>query len=81
MKARNKAPEEWVRKSSEVCGYKNIDDLQSIDGSINQNIAEFDRGRIVQMMEYAGVTEAIVSLYDPENEIDDLDAKDPPYGT
>ena len=81
MKARNKAPEEWVRKSSEVCGYKNIDDLQSIDGSINQNIAEFDRGRIVQIMESAGVTEAIVSLYDPENEIDDLDAKDPPYGT
>ena len=76
MKARNKAPEEWVRKSSEVCGYKNIDDLQSIDGSINQNIAEFDRGRIVQIMESAVEPEAIKSLDDPENEIYDTDSED-----
>ena len=49
VKAWNKVLEELVRKSWEVSGYKNIDDLQNIEGSINQSIAEFDRARIVQM--------------------------------
>ena len=83
VKARNKSPEELVRKSWswEVCGYKNIDDLQNVEGSINQSIAEFDRARIVQIMEYDGGPEAITSLYDTENDIDDTYTEYPPEGT
>ena len=66
MKARNKLPEELVRKSWGVFGYKNIDDLQNVEGSINQSIAEFDGSRIVQIMESDGVPESITSLDDPE---------------
>ena len=47
MKSCNKVPEELLRKSWEVCGYKNIDDLQNVEGSINQSIEEFDGSRIV----------------------------------
>ena len=61
--------------------YTNIDDLQNVEGSINQSIAEFDRARIVQIMESSGVPEAITSLYDPENEIDYPDTENPPEGT
>ena len=32
-------------------------------------------------MRYSGVPEAITSLDDPENEIDDPDTEDPPEGT
>ena len=70
-----------VRKSWELCGYKNIDDLQNVEGSINQSIAEFDRARIVQIMEYDGGPEAITSLYDTENDIDDTYTEYPPEGT
>ena len=77
MKARNKVPEELVRKSWEVCGYKNIDYLKNVERSINQSIAEFDRSRIVQIMESAVEPEAIKSLDDPENEIYDTDSEDP----
>ena len=81
MKEWNKVPEELARNSWEVCGYKNIDDLQNLEGSINQNIAEFDRARIVQIMESVGGPEAITSLDDPENDIDDPETKDPPEST
>ena len=64
MKARNKLPEELVRKSWGVFGYKNIDDLQNVEGSINQSIAEFDRSRIFRIMESSGGQEAIKSLDD-----------------
>ena len=65
-KAWNKVPEELVRKFWGVCGYKNIDDFQNVQGSINQSIAEFDGSRIVQIMESDGVPESITSLDDPE---------------
>ena len=81
VKAWNKPPEELIRKYWDVCVYKNIGDLQNLEGSINQSIAEFYRARIVQMMESTGIPEAITSLDDPENNIDDPDTKDPPEGT
>ena len=70
-----------VRKSWEVCGYKNIENLQNIEGSINLRIAEFYRARIVQVMESAGVPEAIKSLDDTENDIDDTYTEDTPEET
>ena len=51
-----------ARKSWEVWGYKNIDDLQYVEGSIHQSVAEFDRDKLVQMMEYDGGTVSITSL-------------------
>ena len=80
MKAWNKVPKELLSKYWEVYGYKNIDYLQNVEGSINQSIAEFYRSRIVRIMESSGGPEAITSLDDPENEIDDPDTKDPPEG-
>ena len=58
-----------------------IDYLQNIEVVINQNIAEFYRARIVQIMESAVGTEAIKSLDDPDNDIDDPDTEEPPGGT
>ena len=69
-----------VRKSWEVCGYKNIDDLQNVEGSINHRIAEFDISRIVQIMESSGGPKDITSIDYTENEIDYTDTKDPPKG-
>ena len=71
VKEWNEVPEELLRRYWEVCGYKNIDCLQNVEGSINQSIAEFYRSRIVRIVESAGGPEAIISLDDPENEIDD----------
>ena len=80
MKAWHKFPEEFLSKSWEVCGYKNIDDLQNVEGSINHRIAEFDISRIVQIMESSGGPKDITSIDYTENEIDYTDTKDPPKG-
>ena len=81
MKAWNEVPEELLRKYWEVCGYKNIDYIHNVEGSINQSIVEFYRSRIVRIVESAGGPEAITSLDDPENDNDNPETKYPPEDT
>ena len=73
-------PEELIRKSWEVCGYKSISDLNNVEGSAN-NLMEYDQNMIIEIMEAAGGKEAVQHILNEENEVDEADEDEEDEGS
>ena len=73
-------PEELIRKSWEVCGYKSISDLNNVEGSAN-TVIEYNQNMIVEIMEAAGGQQAVHHILNSENDVGEAEEEDDDEGS
>ena len=66
-------PEELIRKSWSVCGYKSVNKLEELDGAVS-TLTEYSASDLVGIIEAAVGGEAVAHWKNPENE--NIDAEE-----
>ena len=66
-----KIPEELIRKAWQCCGYKNVEDIENVEGSANAVVEHLGRYDLMQVVEKAAGSTALEHFRDPENEFDE----------
>ena len=66
-----KIPEELIRKVWQFCGYKNVEDIENVEGSANAIVEHLGRYDLMQVVEKAVGATALEHFRDPENKFDE----------
>ena len=68
VKAWNKVSDKLIQKSWEVCGYKNIHDLENKESSVH-DLVQYEKNKTIRIVESVAGSDALYHFLNPENEI------------